>query len=159
MKQIDAVRSPYHGNAFEGRGAHAILDNLDKFPVCVTRTSAYNALKSYSRFLLLCGGIRRQEGWLDAAVDFQIAFQQSGLKPFLKVHMISHVQEYLAIIDSFCTFENPGLAWTCEQAIESSHHHFKEVWERFKSSPKSKNPLLLAVIDFNYVRYLTSFSD
>lgn len=159
LKQIGVERQPYHGNAFDGRSSHAILNNLEKFPVCVSRTSAYNALKYYSRFLSLCGGVHRREGWLESITDFQIAFQETGLKPFLKVHMISHVQEYFAILDSFCTFEHPGLAWTGEQAIESSHHHFKEVWERFKTCPKTKNSLLLAVTDFNYVRYLTGFSD
>ena len=80
--------------------------------------------------------------------DFLIAFQQTGMKPFLKIHIVSNVPECLSILDSICPFKNPGLAWTGEQAMESSHHHYNEVWQRLKRSPKSENALLLAVIDF-----------
>ena len=152
LKEIGALRSPYHGHAFEGRGAHAILNNLEKFPVCVSRTSAFNTLKCYAKFLDACGGIIRKDGWPEAVNDLLISFRQTGLRPFLKIHMITHVEEYFGILDSFCPFPSPGLAWTGEQAMESSHHHhFKEVWQRYKKTPKSRNALRLAVVGFNYV--------
>ena len=159
LTAIGAVRSSYHGHAFEGRGVHAILDNLQMFPQCVKRTSSFNALKYYDVFLQKCGGITRGLEWQQSVEDFLIAFKQTGLRPFLKVHVITHVPQYFTILDSFCKYENPGLAWLSEQAIESCHRQFKDTWNRFKSTPKSKNALLLAVKDFNYVRFLTAFSE
>ncbi len=94
--------------------------------------------------------------------DFKMNFVQSGLNIFVKAHMVTHIEDYLHnILDvmSGDEFLNPGLAWTSEQAIESSHHHFKETWSRYKKCPKNKNALKLAVIDFNYNRFITAFSD
>ena len=147
LNEIGAYRTPYHGNAFEGREVRAILNNLEKFPSCISRNSYFNALKYFGSFLEKCGGIRRESDWKQSVIDFLIAFEQTGLPTFLKVHMVTHVSQYFSILDSICPFLNPGLAWMGEQALEASHQHFKKTWERFKKTPKSKNSLLLVVKD------------
>ena len=49
LKEIGAVRSPYHGHAFDGRRAHAILSNKENHSTCVSHTSAFNEVKYDAR--------------------------------------------------------------------------------------------------------------
>lgn len=153
LKGIGAVRSSYHGHAFEGRGIQAILNNLEKFPPCISRTSANEILRNISPKMW-----RKSKG-PQSVKEFLNAFKQIGLRLFLKVHVTSHVPEYFSIVDSFCKFEAPALACLRGKALESLHHHFRETWRRNKSTTKAKNALVLTVWDFNYVRFLIAFSN
>ena len=73
----------------------------------------------------------------------------------LNLKFLSNIQR-----DEIYPSPNLGLSWTSEQAIESSHHHFAETWNRYKKTPGNKKKALLgAVSDFNYTRFLTSFSE
>ena len=160
LNRIGAHRSPYHGKAFEGRGVRSILENLDIFPTCFKRTGYYVALCRYKEVLEECGGVRRKHTFQNKIEEFQEAVRQAGIKPFLKIHLLDHVDLFLSIMDEICTFSNPGLGWTSEQAIESCHHHFSNTWDRYKKTPGNrKKALLSAVIDFNYTRFVTSFSE
>ena len=64
----------------------------------------------------------------------------------------------LLMITMITSIKTPSLAWLSEQALESSHLHFKDTWKRYKSTSKSKNGLLFAVKDVNNVRNYHSFS-
>ena len=82
-----------------------------------------------------CGGITRNSEYQDSIKDFKESIQQAGIEPFLKIHLLDHVADFLEAMDEISPTSNPGLSWTSEQAIESSHHHFAETWIRYKKAP------------------------
>ena len=51
-----------------------------------------------------------------------------------------------------------GLAVVSEQALESSHHHFNNVWKRFKFGENSEGygeGIFNAVCEFNFISLVT----
>ena len=136
----------------------AALQNLHALPV--PHSKAKTVLLEYSKFLNSAGGLYRSPEWQSDVEDFIAAYNQSDVMPFEKAHMITHCADIFSVLDELKPDEDGrrvGLGWTSEQAIESSHHMFRIVWERYQKMPHSKN-MYEAVLDFNYDRYLTSFS-
>ena len=131
------------------------------FPVVSNeRSTTPLALCQYKSFLEMCEDVTRKSNFQESIEDFNVVIREAGIEPFLKIHLLDHVAEFFRITDEICPASHPGLSWTSEQAIESSHHHFAETWRRYKRTPGNKKKALVgALIDFNYTRFLTSFSE
>ena len=137
LSRIGVHRSVYHVGAFKGNNIVKILKNLDKFGSDVKCTSYFNTLVHLECLRKSCFGM-----------SIYSSFQQTDLRPLVKVHLLFHFEEYFKILDAFSHFHKPGLAWLSEHSIESSHHHFLESWRRYIKSPK--DALKRSVLDFNY---------
>lgn len=156
LKRIGIIRSPYHGGALEGRQCRKLLKNIDSLPI--PDSPPKQVLLKFNELLTSVGGLYRSDDWQKNLDDLYLAFNESNVNPFEKMHLLTHICDILYILDSINTCENkPGLSWTSEQAIESSHQHFKKTWERYIKMPKNTN-LMEAVVDFNYDRFITAFS-
>ena len=148
------LRSTYHGGAFEGNGIRKIIRNVTDlgFPV---NNSSYIALKRFGDVVTSCFG-KNTIGDLDEIVyQFEEAFIQTGLSCSTKVHvlcrhLVPFIKDYLA--------KGMGLGSVSEQATESAHSRFKNVWEKSykcnEDSEKYPESLLHAVSDVNFVNFI-----
>ena len=57
------------------------------------------ALVEFQVFIKQCGGVFRGELWRESIDNVFNAYQQTGLNPTPKVHIISHVPKYFEILD------------------------------------------------------------
>ena len=154
LKQHNITRSIYHGGAFEGNAMRKITKNITNlgFP---PNNSSYIALQSFSQLVNSCFG-KEIVGDTELLVyQFEEAYIQSGNSCSTKVHVVcrhltTFIRDYLP--------KGVGLGAVSEQATESAHSRFKNVWEKcYKCNEASdRYPQLLfnAVCDLNFVDFI-----
>ena len=156
LKQQDIKRSLYHGGAFEGIAMRKItkcISNLG-FP---TNNSSYIVLKRFAELVDSCFGKHIDGNAEELVCQFEDAFIQSGNSCSTKVHvvcrhLIPFINEYLP--------KGMGLGAVSEQATESAHSRFKNVWEKIykcnEESERNFQALFHAVCDVNFVNFSNS---
>lgn len=155
LKKHNIIRSTYHGGAFEGNAMRKITTNVTElgFPV---NNSSYIALKRFADVVTSAFG-KKIIGDLELAVyQFEEAFIQSGLSCSTKVHIVCrHLVPFIDYLP-----KGMGLGAVSEQATESAHSRFRNVWERSykcnEASDRYPESLLNAVREVNFVNFISS---
>ena len=135
FKRHSIFRSIYHGGAIEGNAMRKINRNVTDLGLPLNN-SFYIALKRFGDVVNSCFG-KDTIGDLDEIVyQFEEAFIQTGLPCSTKVHilcrhLVPFIRDYLP--------KGMGLGAVSEQATESAHSRFKNVWEkRYKCNEDSE---------------------
>lgn len=131
LAKLRIKHSKYHGASFEGNDCRKLLSNLAASGLNANERCQpiYDVLVAFNEVVIACFGKTRTDDFRERIADYTAAYEKSGMSVTTKAHYVMHhVADYLRF------FEKPGvgLGIVSEQAIESSHHHFKNVRQNFK---------------------------
>ena len=114
-------------------------------------TCAFFALSRFDSVVTSCFGQELKGDFERTLFEFEEAFKMCKISCTPKVHTVCR-----HIISFVCNYLPPGksLGVVSEQALETSHHRFKDVWRRYKFREDHDGypqALLNALSDFNFV--------
>ncbi|KAF4740986.1 hypothetical protein FOZ63_017846, partial [Perkinsus olseni] len=124
----------------------------DEVPFSSKVTPFVKALKAFHAVKERCFGLHRLPGWERSIEEFGVAWDETGLSPTLKVHIVlHHVQEYLSRYESVA---DAGLSLSSEQSGEALHARLQRVWNlRFKVNPDNSlfpDRLVDCMVSYNW---------
>ncbi len=155
--KLGMARKKHHGGEFDGKQCSLLLKNVNiLFEVLDIEdinnediANAIDALKATSVVKEACFGKELDPNYKQIITDFGIAYMKLGISVTPKVHAILvHVCQFLEI------HEGNGLGPWSEQASESVHFDFSQLWEKgcYKRSlnhDQYADKLLKCVITYN----------
>ena len=154
LKQHQIIRSIYHGGAFEGNAMRKITKNVEKIGL-PPNNSSYIALKRFSDLVDACFGKEITGDIETLVIQFEEAFIQSGHSCSTKIHVVC--RHLLPFIRNYLP-KGMGLGAVSEQATESAHSRFKNVWEKSymcnEASERYPQSIFNAVCDLNFVNFI-----
>ncbi|KAI6651144.1 hypothetical protein LOD99_5495 [Oopsacas minuta] len=155
LKRYNIKKSQYHGGRFEGNSMRLLLKHhgdlfLNK------NCNAFIALRRFDSVGSSCFGISRcTPEFHERILEFEETYKMCGISCTTKVHIVSrHLVPFLL---KYLPTDN-GLAAVSELALESSHHHFNNVWRRYTFGEDTEGygeGLFNAVCEFNFITLAT----
>ena len=149
-KQCCVFREVYHGSSsFNGNSCRTLLRQLD-----VLRSNSHNLVtlkyvKAFSDFAAVvtaCFSLKIDPSYKNKIAEFKKSFLDLGIPITPKIHAVFfHVPD-------FCDEYQNGLGFYTEQAMESVHSDFKNVWKRYKVAkghPDYSEKLRRALCEYN----------
>ena len=139
----------YHGGEFIGGDCLKLLRNVDALASeCPLQLLPFvQALRDFHQVVISCFGMKLQTDFRKHLTKFAASYADLGISVTPKVHIITtHVGD-------FCQQVGTGLGPYSEQASESVHSVFQNIWKkRFVkdiNNPTYPNALLKSVVEFN----------
>ncbi|KAI6651336.1 hypothetical protein LOD99_5302 [Oopsacas minuta] len=118
--------------------------------------NAFIALRRFDSVVSSCFGISRCiPEFHERIFDFEEAYKMCGISCTTKVHIVCR---YLVPFQLKYLPTDNGLAVVSEQSLESSHHHFNNVWRRYKFGEDTESygqGLFNAVCELNFIYLAT----
>lgn len=148
-KICNVERSFTHGSlSFEGNQCKKLIDNVDKLrAICgIDSLKFVKAFESLKKVVDSCFSSKLKDTFEKDIEEFKKYYGDLDVKVTPKVHAIFYH------VTQFCKKSNRGLAFFSEQAVESLHHDFGTVWNRYKvlkSNPEFSKQLLKSVLKYN----------
>ena len=128
LQSCNVKKTDYHGGSFAGNDSRALLKNTqileDISPESCTEY--VNAFKCFNKVVEACYGDKLISDFKNRIAAFARSFLKLKINVTQKVHAVIHH------IPEFCSLTGRGLAPWSEQAGESVHHDFNQMWEKFK---------------------------
>ena len=160
LVRLKVRKSVYHGHAFEGNEARKLLHSLEdeEFRMLLGYTTHYTALRYFAKLVTAAFGIERTDNWEETLEDFTVSLGQcKGYNLTPKQHaVVLHLKDYINEIISplFDTeYKIAGCAVTSEQALDSSHHLWNVIWDRYKHIGKqSEEAMRSCILEFHVCR-------
>lgn len=148
-KKLHLEREAYYGGSFTGNSCMILLKNVDTLQsICPLHCLRYvDAFRKFYRVVNSCFGFSLNPEYQKFIEDFKNSYLALEISVTPKLHAIFyHVGE-------FCERRQQGLGLFSEQAFESVHHDFSQVWEDFKVKnihhPKFGERFIQAVCSYN----------
>lgn len=151
-KSINAVRSAYHGGAFNGNQCNQILKKSDKLYQYLPKTlhNYVHCLTSFQQVINGCFSYNLDRFYEDKISKFGKAYEKLGISETPSVHAIkTHVVQWIKLDG-----ETRGIGLFSEQAGESVHYDWEDnTWVKGYKVPQSHpaygQNLLKAVAKYN----------
>lgn len=133
VKTCNVQRDITHGSpSFNGNSCKILLKNLD-----LLRSRSKNigclkyikALEAFKNVVNACFSKKLHPDFNTIIIVFKESYLELNISVTPKVHAI-----FYHVLD-FCTAKQCGLGFFSEQAIESVHSDFKNIWTKYKVSP------------------------
>ena len=155
----DVRKCVYQGsNSYEGNQAKKLLEKADILERDIKKTFNFQsitkalpfieALRKFRDVVYSCFGLTLDPKYKEVIQKFSDQYRKLHISVTPKVHIVeTHVIEYIQLRN-----ESAGLGHWSEQAMESTHHDFKEEWSKVKVSLNNKEfyqKLLQTVIRYN----------
>ena len=159
-KELNVIRKPYHGNAYEGKQTQKILSNLQCLRTHVDDDQSKSVIQVLEHFhavdqaafgMVLGNGVKGavkkfEESYHRHQDEFHGGKKVTGMK----VHIVMHQ------LEQFVTATGKPLGQFNEETVENMHHEFLKVYQSYKVNSRDskmyKDNLLRCVLHFNSYR-------
>lgn len=135
-KKLNLVAKNYHGEIFEGNACRKLLKEADRLQDTeifqelgpLRLVPFISAFKAMNAVVESCFGATKNTQDMDKLIrNLKRQVTSTGISITLKIHIaMEHIQECLQILPG------TGLGLWSEQAGESIHREFKQLWEKYK---------------------------
>lgn len=153
IKKLGITRPQFHSGEFNGNMCKRLLTNLDALYQIVMEEDApqlvcyITAFKSFNNVRTACFGMDLLPHFAESIAEFEQKYLCLQISVTPAVHVL------LCHVVQFCRFFKCSLGKFSEQASESVHRDFKDLWESSgKVDPFHKNyekNLYLTVLRYN----------
>ena len=149
IKRLSIKREDYHGGQFNGNDSRKLMKNisiLEEF--APSKVNPFiETFKAFNEVIKSCYGTNLFPNYKELIKNFRICYRRLPINVTPKVHAVFfHVED-------FCELVGMGLGPWSEQAAESLHADFDNVWTRYKvrdiDHEKFGKRLFEAVVAYN----------
>ena len=128
LKVCNVKKEEYHGGKFAGNESRKLLRYVNRLEQLNPPASVNNFITAFNSFNAVvdaCYGKELHPDFERRIAVFALDYLKLGITVTPKVHaVIFHVAE-------FCQMTGQGLGPWSEQAGESVHHDFKQIWKNY----------------------------
>ena len=129
IQELGITRPQFHSNEFTGNMCKKLLTHLDVLHRLVMEKNApelipfISALSTFNDVRLACFGMELSEDFEERISNFKDKYLALDITVTPSVHVL------LCHVFQFCRFQKASLGKFSEQASESVHRDFKELWQ------------------------------
>ena len=159
-KELNVIRKPYHGNAYEGKQTKKILSNLQCLRTHVDDDQSKSVIQVLEHFhavdqaafgMVLGNDVKSAvKKFKESYHRHQDEFHGGKKVTGTKVHIVMHH------LEQFVTATGKPLGQFNEETVENMHHEFLKVYQSYKVNSRDskmyKDNLLRCVLHFNSYR-------
>ena len=149
-KKFHIVPANYHSKCFEGNQCRDLLrtcDYLRSNEVPIQALIFANVFKSLRDVVKSCFGALREDDYQDKISVFTDDYRKTALPFTPKIHVICfHIHDFFAQFDEKdSNNQQLGLGYFSEQAAESLHYGFENIWKRYKIKEKKNEKYIVSL--------------
>ena len=138
----------HRGPTFKGNSCNILLKKIDllRSSCCIKCVKYVHTFKCFGSVVQDCFGERLKETYLKSISDFKDSYMALAIPVTPKVHAVFYH------VSQFCKKVQSSLGFYSEQAVESLHHDFAQIWSKYKVSKNNElyaSRLLRAVSEYN----------
>lgn len=148
-KSCNVEREIRNGSSgFNGNSCKNLLEKVDilRASCPIECLKFVKVLKDFHVVVKACFSATLHSNYKKLISDFKKSYLDLGISVTPKVHAVFHH------VEDFCSKNQKGLGFFSEQAMESVHFDFKNVWSKYEVSvnhPEYSQHLLRAICDYN----------